>query len=157
MPLSYERVTWYDSQTFFWISLGSILLVFLSACAVWLIMHLIRRKRKQSVEINRSAQRARILAISTVVLNLVFFACFTPSMFLLSDEFEYGVPLVIQALLIIPIATTLLTVGLALFTLLAWKHRWWSFVERLHYSLIAFACIALCLWLYHWNWLGFQY
>jgi CubicO group peptidase (beta-lactamase class C family) len=157
MPMSYERVALYDTATFLWVPLGFILLVFLSACVVWPMMHHIRRKRKQSVEMSRSARHARLLAIVTVALNLMFFACFTPSMFLLNDEFVYGLPFVIKALLVIPIATTLLAIGLPVFALLAWKYRWWSFVERLHYSLVAFACIGLVLWLYHWNWLGFQY
>jgi CubicO group peptidase (beta-lactamase class C family) len=157
MPVSLEKLAWYDTPTFLWISSGFILFVFLSAYAFWPIMHRIRRRRKQSAESNRSARRARILAILTVTLNLIFILGFTPSMFLLEDELVYGVPLVITALLIIPIITSVLTVGLPVFSVLAWKHKYWSFVERLHYSLIAFTCMGFILWLHHWNLLGFRY
>lgn len=156
MPMSLEKIAWYDTPIFMWISIGFILFVFLSACVIWIIRHRIRHRRKQSAE-SRSARRARLLMILIVTLNLIFFIGFTPSMFLLEDELVYGVPLVITALLIIPIITSVLTVGLPVFSFLAWKRKYWSFIERLHYSLIAFTCMGFILWLHHWNLLGFRY
>ena len=157
IPIAYERVAWYDRPTFTWSSLGLISLVFLSSFAVWPILYRIRSKRKEAGDGKQSYRLPRILAISTVALNSVFTIGWTLVMFLFIDELIYGVPPLIVALLVVPIVTTILTVALLLFTLLAWRHKYWSFVERLHYSLVAVTCAAFVVWLHHWNLLGFHF
>jgi hypothetical protein len=157
MPLSYERAPWYDTKTYFWISYAFIVFVFLSASPVWLVGKRIRRYRKQPAENSLGARRAIVLALLTAVLNLFFAVCFAVSLFLLKDEVVYGVPFVVKALLIIPIVTTVLTAGLVVSAVLAWRHKYWNTAGRLHYSLIVLTCVGFVLWLYQWNWLGFQY
>jgi len=157
MPIAYERLAWYDTPGFLWISSCFIGFVFLSSCIIWPIMHRIRRNRKEAADDRQPSRIPRLLAISTVTLNLIYIAGFTLSMFLLIDELVYGVPPVITALLVIPIVTTVLTVALLLFTLPVWKYKYWSLIERLHYSLVVLTCIAFVIWLHNWNLLGFQY
>jgi hypothetical protein len=157
MPQSYERAPWYDTKTFFWISYAFIVFVFLSACPVWLVGKRIRRYRKQPAESRLGARRAIVLALLTAVLNLLFAVCFAVSLFLLNDEFVYGVPFVVKALLIIPIVTTVLTAALVVSAILAWRRKYWNTAGRLHYSLIVLTCVGFVLWLHQWNWLGFQY
>jgi len=157
MPIAYERVAWYDMPTFTWSSLGFFSFVFLSSFAIWPIMHRIRNKRKEAAEGKQSYRLPRLLAISTVSLNFVFVIGFALFMLLFADILVYGVPCLIRALLVIPIITTILTAALLLFTLLAWRRGYWSLVERWHYSLVALTCIALVIWSYHWNLLGFHY
>ena len=150
-PIAYEKLAWYDTPTFLWISSGFIGFVFLSACAIWPIMPRIRRRRKQPAESSRSARRASLLAILTVALNLLFIIGFTPSMFLFADKLVYGVPPVIIALLVIPIITTILTVGSPAPLAAIPCPPAWNLFERLHYSLITFTCMGFILWLHHWN------
>ncbi|MEW5859909.1 MAG: hypothetical protein AB1861_21395 [Cyanobacteriota bacterium] len=77
----------------------------------------------------------------------------------------YGVPAIIIALLYIPPVTTGMTLGLPTFTVLAWKNKNWSIVERssfgaaslTHYSLITLAALAFVPFLMYWNLLGFQF
>lgn len=157
IPIAYERVAWYDRPTFTWSSLGLISFVFLSSFAVWPILHRIRSKRREADDGKQSYRFPRLLAISTVALNLVFTIGWTLVMFFIIDELVYGVPPLIIALLVIPIVTTILTVVLLLFTLLAWRDKYWSLAERWHYSLVAVTCGAFVIWLHHWNLLGFYY
>jgi hypothetical protein len=156
MPLSYERVAWYDTLAFFWIPYISISLVFLVTIIIWLV----KRYKKHKIEQGEQTVftgRAHLLAYSLVVLNLVFILCFTPAVKLFSDEFEFGIPILIKILLIVPIISTLLTIGLPVFTVIVWKRKVWNFLDRLHYSIIAITCIGFVIWLYHWNFLGFLY
>lgn len=157
MPLAFERVAWYDMPTFTWGTLCFFCFVFLSSFVIWLIMHRIRGKRKDVTGGKQSPRLSRLLAISTVALNSFFILSFALFMFLFVDELQYGVPFALAALFVIPIATTVLTVALLLFTALAWRQGYWSLFERLHYSLIALTCAALVIWSYHWNLLGFYY
>ena len=105
----------------------------------------------------QSPRLPRLLAISTVAPNSFYILGFALFMFLFVDELEYGVPFALTVLFVIPIVTTILTVALLLFTVLAWRHRYWSLFERPHYSLVALTCTALVIWSYHWNLLGFYY
>lgn len=157
MPVSYERAEWYDTEMFIWIPYGFFSFVFLSSCVIWLFMYYIQRKRKPLVENCRPARQVRMLLIFTVVLNFIFIASLAPSVYLFKDDFQFGMPIIIKILLVIPIVTTILTIGLSAFSLSVWKNKYWNLKARLHYSLITLTCIGFILWLYHWNWLGFQY
>lgn len=55
-----------------------------------------------------------------------------------------------------PPVTTGLTLGLIVFTVLAWKNQYWSLVGRVHYSLLTTAAIGFISFLTYWNLLGFQ-
>ena len=157
IPIAYERAAWYDMPAFTWGSLYFFCFVFLSSFVIWPIMRRIRGKRIERAEDQQSHPLPRSLAIFSVALNSIFIIGFALFMFLFVDELEYGVPLLVKALLAIPIVTMILTVALLLFTALAWKHGYWSVFERWHYSLVALTCTAFVLWCYHWNLLGFHY
>ena len=63
-------------------------------------------------------------------------------------------PAYFVALLAIPILTALLTVGLLIFTVRAWKEGYWSTFGRVHYSLIT---LAFTWFVNYWNLLGFRF
>jgi len=154
MPLSYERVEWYDTLAFFYIPLISILLIFLATLIIWLVKRHKKHKIEQDIQ-TVFTLRARSLAHYLVVLNLLFLLCFTPAVVFLNDKFVFGIPILIKILLIVPIISSVLVVGLLVFTVIVWKRKVWNFADRLHYSIITATCIGFVIWLYHWNWLGF--
>ena len=45
-------------------------------------------------------------------------------------------------------------VGLVVFTVLAWKDRYWGTPGRLHYTLVTLAALASIPFLHYWNLLG---
>jgi len=157
IPIAYERVSWYDMPTFTWGSLYFFCLVFLSSFIIWPIMRRRRSRRTERAENQLSHRLPRLLAISSVTLNSIFIIGFASFMSFFIDELEYGVPLLIKALLVIPIVTAILTATLLLFAVLSWRHRYWSSFERWHYSLVALTCTAFVIWCHHWNLLGFHY
>lgn len=155
---TYQRVRWYE---LIWVQLGIIgfcAAVFLSAIAVYPLIPLIQWLRKKQFHLERRLSRAWQLAGLVGTLNLVFLVGLPLSLWLVGVwKLVYGVPAIVAALLWLPLITTVLTIGLVIFTGFAWKKQVWSIGNRLHYSLITLAAIALIPVLGYWNLLGFQY
>ena len=149
---AFDKLPWYDT-TAFQQRLGNTLLL------VWPASSLIRRLRKQPSTAPRPARLARLLAGFISVLNLVSL----PGLILAINRMGlelglvYGMPPLVIALLCIPLLTTLLTALLPIWTVFAWKDKYWSHVGRLHYSLITLAALAYIPFLSYWNLLGFRF
>lgn len=60
-------------------------------------------------------------------------------------------PPILNALFALPVPAIVLTIGLAVFTVLAWKDRYWGILGRLHYTLVTLAAVAFVLFLNYWN------
>jgi CubicO group peptidase (beta-lactamase class C family) len=157
IPMAFEKLAWYETIPVQITLIGFIILIFLSACIAWPIGYLIRRKRKQPIEDKRSARFARVLAFLVIVLNLIFLIGFVLSFIMIGEGFVYGMPAAVIALLVVPIAAAILTIGLVIFTILAWKNQNWSLAGRIYYSLITLTCIGFILFLNYWNLIGFNY
>lgn len=154
---TFERIHWYETV---WVQLGLVgfcAVIFLSATFVYPIVPFIRRLRGRRFQVKR-LHWAWILAGLIGTLNLVFLVGFPLSIWLHGFwRLVYGVPTVAIAFLCIPLLTTVLTLGLLIFTVLAWKNNYWSFFKRSHYSLIALAALVFISFLAYWNLLGFQF
>jgi hypothetical protein len=104
--------------------------------------------------------------VSFHTLNLVFIIGLPLSLWLYGAwKLAYGVPAFAIAFLSLPPIATVLTLGLAVFTVLAWKNKYWSVIARssfgaaslTHYSLITLAALAFIPFLIYWNLWGFQF
>jgi hypothetical protein len=93
------------------------------------------------------------------VVCALYFACLSVLFILLLNQnaLAYGVPPLMVAALAVGLLTAVLTPGLAVFTGLAWKERYWSLAGRVHYTLVALAALALVWFLNYWNLLGFRF
>jgi CubicO group peptidase (beta-lactamase class C family) len=155
---TFERIYWYETV---WVQLGIVgfcAVVFLSAATIWPILPLIRRLRGKRFQVKRQLRWAWILAGLIGTLNLAFLIGFPLSIWLYGFwRLVYGVPAVAIAFLCIPVLTTVLTLGLIVFTALAWKNNYWSWQRRSHYSLITLAALVFIPFLTYWNLLGFQF
>ena len=154
---AFDKLPWYDTTAFQQRLGNTLLLVFFSACLVWPVSSLIRRLRKQPSSAPRAARLARLLAGFISALNLVFLVGLNLAAVRMGQEFVYGMPPLVIALLCIPLLTTLLTALLPIWTVFAWKDKYWSLVGRLHYSLITLAALAYIPFLSYWNLLGFRF
>ncbi|MES1026431.1 serine hydrolase [Gloeocapsa sp. BRSZ] len=154
---AYEHIHWYETS---WVQLGLLgfcVVVFLSAALIYPIAPLIRRLRGKRFQ-GRQLRWAWILAGLIGTLNLVFLIGFPVSIWLYGFwRLVYGVPTVTIALLCIPLLTSALTLGLIVFTALAWRNQYWSFIKRSHHSLITLAALVFIPFLAYWNLLGFQF
>ena len=154
-PATFEKVTWYERDGFQLGLIGFLVLAFLSVLA-WPVAHLIRRLRRREARDSRPARLARLLAASLSILNLLFMVGFVATLTQgLAGALPYPPPWFV-ALLVLPISTAVLSIVLLVFAVLAWKHRYWSVVGRLHYSLVVLAAMVFVWFANYWNLLGFR-
>jgi hypothetical protein len=50
-----------------------------------------------------------------------------------------------------------LTPAALVYTVLAWKNRYWGIASRLYSTLVTVAAVAFVWFLDYWNWLGWRY
>lgn len=152
-----EKLAWYETKDFQVKLVVFCTLVFFSACVVGSIGWLRSRTRKPSIKTSKMARLAQFLAVLVSTLNLIFLIGLA-WVVLNTDfwEFFFGVPAAALVLLFIPPLTTGLTLGLLVFTVLAWKNQYWSAIKRVHYCLITLAALGFVSFLNYWNLLGLQ-
>ena len=153
-----EKLAWYETKDFQVKLVVFCTLVFFCACVVGSMGWLIRRTRKPLSKTSKMARLAQFLAVLVSALNLIFLIGLG-LVVLNTDfwEFFFGVPPAAIALLFIPPLTTGLTLGLFVFTVLAWKNQYWSAIKRVQYSLITLAALGFISFLNYWNLLGFRF
>ena len=145
------RVAWYETQGF------SLLLLGLGAllCITTLVSAFYHRKESRSAP--ASSRWAVRLAVAVSVLTLLFLVSFLAIVAAERDRIFFGIPTSLSVALVLPILTSVLTVGTSVSAVWAWKARWWHLVRRVHCTLFALAALAFVWFYFHWNILGFQY
>jgi hypothetical protein len=73
------------------------------------------------------------------------------------EELFYGIPPALTAVLVLPILSSLLTLGVALSAVRIWRDASWTRFQRAHYTLFALFAVGLVWFYWYWNILGFQY
>ena len=153
---AFERIAWYQTRNFHLGLLGFVLVAFLSAVLSWPVGYLIRHLRRRTAPDYRYAARARLLAGGICALNLAFLVGLAANQDIFNLEIAFGLPMVLYALLLVPIATTLLAVLLLPLTVVVWRDRVWSTAARMYYTLVVVAIVVFALFLYYWNLLGIR-
>jgi len=126
-------------------------LLLLSGLLLWPIIALVHRRR--SSEGRGRLRIARWSAAATGGLYLLFLLLLV---MILSDftVIEYGMAPLLIAMLSVGVAAAVMTLGVVIQAILAWRHGDWRLATRAHYSLVALAYAALAWQLNHWNLLG---
>lgn len=146
-----NRLAWYETQGFNFAILGFGAL----ACLTTLIGAFRNRRKDRAAP--SGARWAQRLAAVVGGLTLVFFVTVGAVLSSMGIEIYYGVPPVLGAALVLPIVTSVLTVGVLICLVLAWKRGFWTVGRRVHYTIFSFLAVGL-VWFYaYWNVLGFRY
>lgn len=149
-PLVLERIPWYGTGRVQQ-GLRLPLIAICATCLIWPIGLVVRRVRSRPrPESGRAPARARLLATIaalSVVGSPLWFAHVTRRLM-----FETSIKT--QLLLLVPPATALLGVAVAVCAIVAWRRRFWTVAGRLHYSVLAAAIVVYALVLGYWNLLG---
>jgi hypothetical protein len=142
---TFERVSWLEQPPF------HLIVVMVSALAFsWYALRTIRQRRL-SVE----GRAARTSALCVAFINLVFVPWLVVRLRGLGDTTPLPLPDV--ALLLLPVASALLTVPLPAFAAAAWWHGWWSRRDRVAYTTVVLAGVAFATFLNYWKLLGLRY
>jgi len=164
---TFEKLPWYESQSFQMILVELIALLLISAvfstCAGWPLGTLICKLRKKSLTKTFSwgAFVARLwVGIVAGMLALHIFRAIGVLYAIGSiagiPNFAWGITdEMISALnsIYLPVA---LALPLPIFTALAWGNLWWKKSTRIHYTLVTLAVLAAIWWAHYWNLLGFR-
>ena len=151
---AFEKLAWYESAEAQMGTMGSLLLLFVSAVVLWPLGAVIRRLRKRDREPNPTWRRTVWVGWLVSGLNLVFLLVLLLSF---GEELVFGVPLLIRVILVIPIVTSILSVVFLALTVIAWIRGYGSLVSRLYYSLIALASVLFVLFAGYWNMLSWRF
>ncbi|MFP4081149.1 MAG: serine hydrolase domain-containing protein [Candidatus Aminicenantes bacterium] len=152
---AFYKLKWYQAPVFHYILLAVCVILFLSTLG-WPIGALYRVVCRRRKEKRDEPKTARWLAGSMSMLNVLFLIGLVAT---LSDPMQvsYGVPTLLKVFLVIPIISIVLGVGTLIFTIFAWKNRYWLGCARVHYTLVLLAAAVFMWFLYYWNLLGFQF
>jgi CubicO group peptidase (beta-lactamase class C family) len=149
--VAYRKLAWYEALPVQYGLLAGCVAVFLSTLVVWPIGWLIARRK--ATPRPRLAGLARWLAWGISALYVLFLVIFVVS---ISDLLQFPAPLT-KAALVVAMAATALTVGMAACAGFAWQRRYWTIVGRAHYTLVTLGALAFIWFLNYWNLLGFRW
>jgi hypothetical protein len=178
---AYTKVAWYDTPTAHVLLVVLCVLLFLSALLLWplgFVLWVIRR-RAQSLKVGRSVDRQDVQVAAPVeqaskrlagglppwlahwlagwlcALNVLFLLLL---LLILSNpaDLAFGVTPLLTTEFILALVSAILTVGVIICALLAWRGHFWRMGGRLHYTLVALATLAFTWELVYWNLLGLR-
>lgn len=153
----YEKMNWYETAGFNMALLLGCVLAFLSMMPVAVVRAI--RNRRPSDDRKPASRGARIANWTIVgisVLNLLFV---TGTVMMASGLGfpRFGLTLTDRIVLGLGVFSALLTVGALVFTILAWKNRYWGNAARTYYTLVTVAAVVFVWFLNQWNLLGWRY
>lgn len=159
--MPFKRIPLYATTRFTEVVKTICLAVFLSVF-IWPVRAIIRKRRKlKEIDTPVLGQTARWIAGSAAVLMLLFVFLLSTMMSRtnLVEQFFTIIPVPppLILLLVMPVIAAALTLFVIPLNVLAWLKKYWTFRERIHYTLVAAALIAFIWWLDFYNLLGWRF
>ncbi len=155
---SFEKLNWYETPGFNMVLALGCALIFLSVIIVALIGFIRDRRRGADWEAApRGARVARWIAVGISILNLLFLVASIGTVFFGNPVPLFGVSLFYRLVLLMAVLAAVLTIGALVYTVLAWKDRYWGITGRVYYTLVTVASVAFVWFLNSWNLLGWQF
>jgi len=145
------RVAWYTYPIVNYLLLGLAMLL----CVTTLVSAFRHRKARKTEP--ASARWAVRLAALVSVLTLFFVIAVAVIVTSYGEDLFFGFPASLTAALMVPIVTSILTVGVAVLAVLVWRKGYWTPFRRVHYTLFALFAVGLVWFYWFWNILGVQY
>ena len=154
----YVKLDWYETPGFSMNVALVCLLIFLSTLPVALFRLIrVRRMGAEQNTVSRGARVADWILLAVIVLNMLFLVGaalkFPPT----QPSELHGIALTTEVALGFSLLAALLTPAAVVYTVIAWKDRYWGIAYRMYYTLVTIAAIAFVWLLNYWNWLGWRY
>ena len=148
----YTRLPWYGTPELHYALFSICLALFILTPIFWSVSALRRSAGGGAL----LAQRARVVAGTMCVVNLLFLA----GMVLVIAKWRellFGTTPFAWAVLLLPLLSAVLTGLTLILAVIAWKRGFWSFWNRLYYSLVGLLGLVFVGQLYYWKQLGFRF
>jgi len=135
--------------------------VFLSVF-IWPVRAIIRKRGKlKEIAAPILGQIARWITGSAAILMLLFVLLLSMMMNRtnLVERFLTSIPVppALTLLLVMPVIAAALTLFIIPLNVLAWVKKYWTFQNRIHYTLVTAAFVAFMWWLDFYNLLGWRF
>jgi hypothetical protein len=155
---AFDKLDWYETSGFNMPLLLGCVLIFLSMIPVASIL-LIRSRRPSGVPkpASRGARAALWIILGICVLNLLVVAAAVWGMMGGMPNELLDPPLIMRISLGLGVLAAVLTIAALIYTVLAWKDRYWGIAGRAYYTLVTVAAVAYVWFLNYWNLLGWRY
>lgn len=131
------------------VGLGLMLLLIVSSILVWPAAWLKHRQSRKSA-LPSLASKARTLEFAIALLVVLFLAGLAWAIMAAMQQSYYlpavGVPALAAPVFLLPWFIAVLTCALAIFVVLAWRHKWWGITGSIYFSLVAAACAGFVFW-----------
>ena len=158
--LVFNRVPWYATASF-QNDLKTATGIILVSVLVWPLLFIFRRTHAiPEPSVSKPIRIARWIAGSAALIFLASTFVLVP--WVTTDESlisiymtSQTVPVLLTAVLTLPVIAAVLTLATVAFAALAWKEKYWKVPHRVHYTIITIALIATLWWVNFWNLWGF--
>lgn len=150
-PSSAVRRKWYELSTVQWGLLAVCVGIQLTALLLWpAIGWTVRGLSSPAIQRSRFSAVLSSLAWLMCLLSVIFVVGL---MVVLADpsEIAFGMPPVLQGLLMLTQVIAILAALSLVGCILAWWNRYWRVSGRVHYTLVALAGVGTVWFLYFWN------
>ena len=147
-----EKQAWWNSRglQFTWIGICSGILV----CAlIGLPIAAVLERHQANPAGSKLARLTAWLASVTFVAGAVMVGIGLQD----PNEIVFRAPSAMRAGLTLWMVGLVLSIGLLVCTVSAWRRKWWRHPGRVSLTLVCLATLGAALWLYHWNLLGWKY
>lgn len=154
----YVKVAWYEMPGFHLVLAQILVLVFLSVLLVALIRFI--RSRRSGADRNAASRGARVadrIILAICLLNMLFLVGVALKFPPTQPSELHGIVMTTQVALVFGVLSALLTPAALVYTVLAWKDRYWGVAYRIYYTLATVAAVGFVWFLHYWNWLGWRY
>lgn len=145
------RIEWYTDPLLNYVLLAVGLLLCLTT-----LVSAFRHRKERKEDPSRARWAVRVAALASA-LTLAFWIAVVMIVRSAGEDILLGIPPSLTAALMLPILSSALTAGVAVFAVLAWKESYWTTFRRLHYTLFAVFAVGLVWFYWYWNILGVQY
>lgn len=152
----YVRMDWYELSGFNMVLAQVCILLFLSILPM-AVVRFMRNRRPVSVPASRGARIADSILFGVSLLNVLYVVGIALWFRPMHPSELHDIPQIVEIVMGLGVLSALLTPGALIYTVLAWKDRYWGVVYRVYYTLGALAAVGFVWFLHYWNWLGWRY
>jgi len=154
----FVKLGWYEAPGFNMILVQICLLILLSMLPVGLTRAI--RNRRVSTDrdtASRGSRAADSILFGICLLNLLFLVGLAIWFRPMHPSELHSLSLTVEIVMGLGVLAALLTPVALVYTVLAWKDRYWGSAYRVYYTLVTIAVVAFIWFLHYWNWLGWRY
>jgi len=152
----FRKLDWYETPGFNMLLALVCILLFLSMLPVALV-RFIGNRRSVSDPASRGARVANRIIFAISLLNVLYAVGIALWFRPMHPSELHDIPQIVEIVMGLGVLSAALTVGALVYTVLAWKERYWGVAFRIYYTLVTVAAVAFVWFLNYWNWLGWRY